>query len=125
MKDNMNLEQLLEQAKNKLEKMGLDMNLKKIPRTDYESISREDFWYEEFDKSKELIYWRKKYSIDEWFHTNTSISDECSDEITKEKLEELIKWLKKEELKEDAEKIKNVIKQTDFDKEVIFYSYCN
>lgn len=101
------------------------MNLKKIPRTDYESISREDFWYEEFDKSEELIYWRKKYSIDEWFHTNTSISDECSDEITKEKLEELIQWLKKEELKEDAEKIKDVIKQTDFDKEVIFYSYCN
>ena len=101
------------------------MSLKKVSREAFNNISRDDFWYEEFYISEELIYWRKEYLIDEWFHTNTSISDECSDEITKEKLEELIKWLKKEELKEDAEKIKDVIKQTDFDKEVIFYSYCN
>lgn len=101
------------------------MNLKKVSREAFNNISRDDFRHEEFAISEELIYWRKKYSIDEWFHTNTSINDECSDEITKEKLEELIKWLKKEELKEDAEKIKYVIKQTDFDKEVIFYSYCN
>jgi hypothetical protein len=105
--------------------MGLDMNLKKIPRPDYESISREDFWYEGFDKSEELIYWRKQYAIDLWFHENTSIDEECSDEITKEKLELLVKWLKKEDLKDDAIKIKDVIKQTDFDNEVIFYSYCN
>jgi hypothetical protein len=105
--------------------MGLDMNLKKIPRTDYESISREDFWYEEFDKSEELIYWRKQYAIDGWFHENTLIDEECSNEITKEKLELLVKWLKNEDLKDDAIKIKDVIKQTDFEKEVIFYSYCN
>jgi hypothetical protein len=105
--------------------MGLDMNLKKIPRTDYESISREDFWYEEFDKSEELIYWRKQYAIDGWFHENTLINDECSDEITKEKLELLIKWLKKEDLKGHIVKIKDVIKQTDFDNEVIFYTCCN
>jgi len=105
--------------------MGLDMSLKKIPRTEYESISREDFWYEEFDKSEELIYWRKKYSIDEWFRENTIIDEECSDEITKEKLESLVDWLEKEKLKEDAVNIKDVIRQTDFANEVVFYKYSN
>ena len=101
------------------------MMLKKIPRTEYENISREDFWYEEFDKSEELIYWRKRYEIDRWFHENTVIDEECSDEISNEKLELLVKWLKKEDLKDDSIKIKDVIKKTDFDKEVIFYSYSN
>jgi hypothetical protein len=105
--------------------MGLDMCLKKIPRIDYESISREDFWYEEFDKSEELVYWRKKYTIDEWFCKNTSIDEECSDEIIKDKLEELIKWLLQENLKEDADKIKEVINKTDFINDVIFYKYSN
>jgi hypothetical protein len=105
--------------------MGLDMNLKKIPRKDYERINIEDFWMEEFNLSEELIYWRKRYDIDEWFIENTSIYEECSDEITKEKLKLLVKWLKEEDLKDDAIKIKDVIKQTDFKNEVIFYSYCN
>lgn len=102
------------------------MMLKKIPRKDFESISREDFWYEEFDKSEELIYWRKKYEINIWFHENTVIDEECcSDEISKEKLELLVKWLKKEDFKDDAIKIKDFIKQTDFVNDVIFYKYSN
>lgn len=104
--------------------MGLDMQLKKILRTDYESISREDFWIEEFDKSEELIYWRKRYSIDEWLIENTSIYEGCSDEITKEKLESLVKWLKEQDLKDDSIKVKDIIKQTDFESYVVFYSYC-
>mgnify|MGYP003654860616 CR=1 FL=1 len=101
------------------------MSLKKVSREAFNNISRDDFWHEEFDISEELIYWRKQYAIDRWFHKNTLINDECSDEITKEKLELLIKWLKKEDLEDHIVKIKDVIKQTDFDNQVIFYTYCN
>lgn len=104
--------------------MGLDMQLKKILRTDYESIDKEDFWIEEFDKSEELIYWRKRYDIDEWLIENTSTYEGCSDEIAKEKLESLAKWLKEQDLKDDSIKIKDIIKQTDFGSYVVFYSYC-
>lgn len=105
--------------------MGLDMGLRKMKRTIYESIDREKFWYEHFAKSYEIVYWRKKFNIHQWFYENTTIDGECSNEITKEKLETLVNWLQKEKLKEDVVKIKDVIKQTDFANEVIFYEYCN
>lgn len=104
--------------------MGLDMQLKKMPRSDYESISVKDFWITEFNLSEELIYWRKRYDIDEWLQENTSIYEQCSDEITKEKLKSLVKWLKREDLQYDAIKVNNIIKQTDFESHVVFYSYC-
>lgn len=103
--------------------MGLDMNLKKLSRKDYDSIDKEDFWYEEYDKSEELVYCRKKYDIDLWFSNNTSIYEECSDEIKKEKLEELVIWLESENYYEEAQKIKKVINETDFTNEVVFYKY--
>ena len=101
------------------------MHLKKIPRKDFESINREDFWYDHFEKSEELFYWRKKYDIHEWFHINTSIYEECSDEITKEKLGELIIWLTQKGLTEYAEKIKEIVNKIDFVNNVVFYDYCN
>lgn len=105
--------------------MGLDMHLKKLSRKDYDSIDKKEFWYEEYDKSEELVYWRKKYDINLWFSNNTSIYEECSSEITKDKLEELVKWLMLQDLKEDANKIKEVINKTNFNNEVIFYKYYN
>ena len=105
--------------------MGLDMSLKKIPRTVYNNISGDNFWFEQHNKSEEIVYWRKKYDIEVWFRENTVIDEECSNEITKEKLEALVNWLEKEKLKEDAVKIKDVIKQTDFTNEVVFYKYSN
>jgi hypothetical protein len=105
--------------------MGLDMSLKKISRTVYNSISRDNFWLEQHYKSEEIVYWRKKYDIEVWFRENTIIDEECSDEITKEKLESLVDWLEKEKLKEDAVNIKDVIRQTDFANEVVFYKYSN
>ncbi|MCL5460413.1 hypothetical protein M3M33_17375, partial [Loigolactobacillus coryniformis] len=76
---------------------------------------------EQHNKSEEIVYWRKKYDIEVWFRKNTVINEECSDEITKEKLESFVSWLEKEKLKEDATKIKDVIKQIDFTNEVVFY----
>ena len=101
------------------------MNLKKIPRIDFESINSEDLWYENFEKSEELLYWRKKYDIHEWFQINTSIYEECSDEITKEKLEKLMIWLIEKGLSKNAYKIKEIINKIDFVKYVIFYDYTN
>lgn len=105
--------------------MGLDMNLKKISRKDFENISKDDFWYEHFDKSKELIYWRKEYDIDEWFRENTFIYEECSDEIPKEKLQLLINFLEQKNFIDYANQIKEIIQETNFNDEVIFYEYCN
>lgn len=99
------------------------MHLKKLSRNDYDSIDKEDFWYEGRKKSKELVYWRKKYKIHQWFCSNTSIYEECSYEIKKEKLEKLVIWLVSENYDEEAEKIKKTINETDFTNEVVFYEY--
>lgn len=105
--------------------MGLDMNLKRIQRTIFESVEREDFWKIELENSEDLICWRKKDDINQWFFENTFIIEECSDELTKEKLEKLLHWLLINELKKDAENIKKIISENNFIENVIYYSYCN
>jgi len=106
--------------------MGLDMYLKKIPRTDFEKISQDDFWMEEYEKSEAIMYWRKKYEIDGYIRENTPhYSEEYCAEVTKEILVELYSWLLKENLLEDSIKIQEIIDNTDFSKWVIFYSYYN
>ena len=105
--------------------MGLDMSLKKIQRIEYENIDKEKFTYKHYNKSEELIYWRKKYNIHNWFFENTYIYEECSNEIAQEKIEELIKWLFEEGFKEDANKIKEFINEIDFVNNVVFYNYSN
>lgn len=101
------------------------MNLKKISRKHFDNISKDDFWYEHFDKSKEIIHWRKEYDIDEWFLENTFIYEGCSDEITKEKLKSLIKYLEQKKLIDYANALKKIIEETNFNDEVIFYTYSN
>lgn len=105
--------------------MGLDLHLKRISRAKYESIPRNDFWYDQFTNSEELLYWRKRYDLHEWFCENTTIDDECSDEITRKKLEALVQWFLDQKLNDDVLNILEVIYNTDFEKQVIYYSYCN
>lgn len=99
------------------------MSLKRAKRKDFESTNREDFWEISSQVSKELIYWRKKYDIDEWFRENTIIKEQCSDELTKEKLEELLKCLIKQDVRENIYKVEELIKENDFINNVIFYEY--
>ena len=106
--------------------MGLDHALYKIIRIDFESVPREDFWMVANDLTTgELIYWRKKYDIDLWFHQNTTIIEEYSDEISKEKLEKFRDWLIENNETEYAERINKIIKNNNFVENVIFYQYSN
>jgi hypothetical protein len=105
--------------------MGLDMDLKRISRAKYESIPRGDFWYKEFKNSEDLLYWRKRYDLHGWFCENTTIDEECSDEITRDKLIALVEWLYTQNLITDFTNVIKIMDSTDFEKQVIYYSYCN
>ena len=105
--------------------MGLDMNLNRTSRDSFESKSREDFWKISLDVSEEIMYWRKAFNLDNWFHENTKIIEECSNELSKEKLLELVKWLFLNNFNDDANNLKEIIDKNDFKKYVIYYSYCS
>jgi hypothetical protein len=105
--------------------MGLDMSLKIIPRDIYKSIPKEDFWYDEFEASEQIFYWRKEYYLHNWFYENFEIKEECSEEINKNKINELLKYLIENNFKEDADKLKKIIEDNDFKKKVIYYKFTN
>lgn len=111
------------------------MYLNRTSRTIFESVSRENFWEIEQENGNELLYWRKQFGLDGWFREHTSIIEECSDEITKEQLEELVVFIEQKRTEdeqdsgygtvEDANKIKELITTNDFENFVVYYTYCN
>ena len=105
--------------------MGLDMNLYRTSRKHFESIDREDFWQIAQEQEEELMCWRKKYEIDSWFSENLLIIEDYSYEVTKEILEKFVNWLIENKLKEDAEKIKEIISTDNFEENVIYYTRIN
>jgi len=105
--------------------MGLDMNLYRTSRKHFASTDREDFWMIAQEQEEELMYWRKKYEIDSWFSENLLIIEDYSYEVTKETLEKFVNWLIENKLKEDAEKIKQIISTNNFEENVIYYTRIN
>lgn len=102
--------------------MGLDQGLFRAEIQEHDHIYANSMFWKNRD---ELIYWRKKYDLHDWFFENTNIRDEVSDIMNTSKLNLLIEFLKKEKMFEDVIKVEHLIKETDFEKQVIFYSYCN
>lgn len=111
--------------------MGLDMSLNKVLRKTFEKIDSIDVWSFPINEIEEIMYWRKKYDLDEWFFNNTKIIEECSDEINKEKLQKLIEWLnenydsEENNFKEESIKLQEIVNEFDFTENVIYYKYSN
>ena len=105
--------------------MGLDMMLKSIRRDVFYSVDRDDFWEVEFPESKELIYWRKEYDIAGWFRENLKFYEEYTEEITKEKLIKFSEFLKTMDKEVYVEEVNKLIKENNFDDNVIYYTYCS
>ncbi len=106
--------------------MGLDAGLSKVKRQDFYNYNRKDFWYVEYElNTEELISWRKEYDIHHWFHANTNIIEDYSDEVTVEKLNLLFNHLKSIGDKENAEKVDNLLREVDFKNYVIYYYGAN
>lgn len=82
---------------------------------------------------QEVMYWRKDYLIHEWFSHNFDVENCEFVKITKEDLQNLIEYLgeddlvceeieiEEEEIKESIKKLNEIIKETDWENEEIYY----
>jgi len=105
--------------------MGLDMNLYRTPRKHFESIERQDFWQIAQEQNEELMYWRKAYDIDSWFSENILINEDYSHELSKELLEKFVNWLIEKKYKADANSVKKILLNNNFEENVIYYTRIN
>lgn len=105
--------------------MGLDMFLCSIKKDVFYSVDRDDFWEIEHEKSEKIIEWRKEYFIDLWFYENSKFYDICTEEITKEKLINFVEFLKDTGKDVYIKEINKLIKENDFDNNVIYYKHYN
>lgn len=111
--------------------MGLDTYLyKKKIESDREKVIRKP--NNEEREYEEVGYWRKFYLLNDWFLSELGV-DNCEEgEVSKELLKEFVNYLK--ELQEDGEEeidyykikeikkeINKIIKETDWEKEQIFF----
>ena len=111
--------------------MGLDTYLyKKKIESDREKVIRK--LNNEEREYEEVGYWRKFYLLNDWFLSELGV-DNCEEgEVSKELLEEFVNYLnelQEEGVEEDSgyrykdtiEEINKIIKETDWEKEQIFF----